>query len=63
MKEEYAHKTTVGTLFGKSERMTPSLPKWGLGSSSRLLKFQSSISGSKHLALMCSLYHWKAIEV
>jgi len=38
-------------------------PEWGLGSPPGLPKIQSSIAGSKHLALACSLYHWKVIEV
>ncbi len=33
--------------FWKSVRMTLTLPKWGLGSPSRLSKFQSSIAGVK----------------
>jgi hypothetical protein len=37
----------VTTLLWKSESMTPSLPKWGLGSLSGLPKLQSSIAGVK----------------
>jgi hypothetical protein len=37
----------VTTLFWKGERMTLSLPKWGLGSPPGLLKLQSSILGVK----------------
>jgi hypothetical protein len=33
--------------FWKSVRMTLTLPKWGLGNPSRLLKLQSSIAGVK----------------
>jgi hypothetical protein len=38
---------SVTTLLWKSEKMTPSLPKWGLGSPSRLPKLQSLIAGVK----------------
>ncbi len=38
-------------------------PKWGLGSPPGLPELQSLIAGVKHLALRCSSYHWKAIEV
>jgi hypothetical protein len=37
----------VATLFWKSERMTPSFPKWGLGSSLGLLKLQNLIARAK----------------
>jgi hypothetical protein len=49
--------------FWKSVRMTLTLPKWGLGSHRGLPKLQSSIAGSKHLALKHSSCHWKTIEV
>jgi hypothetical protein len=37
----------IATLLWKSVRMTPSLPKWGLGSPSGLPKLQSSIARVK----------------
>jgi hypothetical protein len=37
----------VATLLWKSEKMTPSLPKWGLGGPPGFLKFQSSIARVK----------------
>ncbi len=50
----------VATLLWRSERMTPSLPKWGRQDSQN---FKIRLQGSKHLASKCSLYHWKAIKV
>ncbi len=54
----------VGVLlqphFWKSVRMTLTLLKWGLGSPRN---FRVGLQGSKHLALGCSLYHWKAMKV
>jgi hypothetical protein len=41
----------VATLLWKSEGMTPSLPKWGFGNPSGLLKFQSLIVGVKTLCI------------
>jgi len=49
--------------FEGSVRMKLTLPKLGLGSPPGFPKLQSSIAGSKHLALRCSLYHRKTIEV
>ncbi len=37
----------VATLFGESVKMKLTLQKWGLGSPSTLLKFQSSIAKVK----------------
>jgi hypothetical protein len=37
--------------FWKSERMTLTLPKWGLGSPLELSKLQSSIAGVKTLCI------------
>jgi hypothetical protein len=49
--------------FEGSVRSPLRLPKMGLESPPGLLKTQSLIAGSKHLALMCSLYRWKGFEV
>jgi hypothetical protein len=52
--------------FWKSVRMTLTLPKWGLGSPSRLPKLQSSIAGVKtpHLeAFLISLKIYRSVDV
>ncbi len=49
--------------FGLSGRMKLTLPKVGTWSPLGLLKTQSLSSRVKHLALGCSLYHWKGLEV
>jgi hypothetical protein len=46
--------------------MTPSLPKWGLGSSSRLPKLQSSIAGVKTPRIMVffiTLERYRSVDV
>ncbi len=56
----------VTTLFWKSEKMTPSLPKWGLGSLPRLSKFQSSIAKVKTLCIeqfFISLESYQSVDV
>jgi hypothetical protein len=37
--------------------------KWELGVLRDSRKFKARVQGSKHLALGCSLYHWKVLEV
>ncbi len=49
--------------FEASVRMKLTLPKVGTWSPLGLPKTQSLIAGSKHLALRCSLYRWKGLEV
>jgi hypothetical protein len=56
----------VATLLWKSERMTPSLPKWGLGSLPGLSKLQSSIAGVKTPcieAFFISLKSYQSVDV
>jgi hypothetical protein len=56
----------VATLLWKSERMTPSFPKWGLGSPTGLSKFQSSISDIKTPcieAFFISLESYRSVDV
>jgi len=52
--------------FWKSVRMTLTLPKWGLGSPSRLLKFQSLIARVKTPrleAFFISLKRYRSVDV
>jgi hypothetical protein len=52
--------------FWKSERMTLTLPKWGLGSPPRLPKFQSSIAGVKTPCIQVffiSLESYQSVDV
>jgi hypothetical protein len=52
--------------FWRSERMTFTLPKWGLGSPLGLPKFQSSIAGVKtpHIeVLFISLESYRSVNV
>jgi hypothetical protein len=49
--------------FWKNVNMTLTLPKWGLTSPLGLPNFRVGLQGSKHLALGCSLYNWKAMKV
>jgi hypothetical protein len=61
-----AYRCNVTTLLWKSERMTPSLPKWGLGSLLGLLKFQSSIAGVKTPCIelfFISLESYQSVDV
>ncbi len=37
--------------------------KWDLGVLRDSRKLRTQLQGSKHLALICSLYHWKGLEV
>jgi hypothetical protein len=56
----------VATLLGKSERMILTFLKWGLGSSSGLLKLQSSILGVKKPCietLFISLESYRSVDV
>jgi hypothetical protein len=58
--------TIVATLLWKSVRMRLTLPKWGLGSPSGLLKFQSSIVGVKTPrieAFFISLEIYQSVDV
>jgi hypothetical protein len=56
----------VATPLWKSERMIPSLPKWGLGSPLRLPKLQSLIVGAKTPrieAFFISLESYQSLDV
>ncbi len=64
--QTFATTQTVATLLWKSERMTPSPPKWGLESLPRLSKLQSSIVGVKTpriKALFISLESYQSEDV
>jgi hypothetical protein len=37
--------------------------KWDLGVFWDSRKLKTQLQGTKHLALKCSLYHWKGLEV
>ncbi len=49
--------------FEGSVRSPLTFPKMGLGSPPGLPETKSAITGPKHLALRCSLYRWKGLEV
>jgi hypothetical protein len=56
----------IATLLWKSERMTPSLPKWGLGSPLGLSKLSNSIARVKtpHInVLFLSLESYQSVHV
>jgi hypothetical protein len=49
--------------FGISVRVNPTLPRVGTWVLRDSRKFRARVQGPKHLALGCSLYHWKGLEV